>query len=215
MRNDHASMGRKRYLSYAVIGNFFCLLATASASEPTLQESIDFIRTKVEGHSCEYRLVKNTPEKKESYSITRKSSNVRIALLDNKTILVERWVSEIHRSADAHSTYRIIKLGNLVQKVRMADLNTNVKIGIPGGTARNIEVNCRKSGCLEWKETNKTEKSVLIFMKKDEKEKSLPDTQGVSSSSTLFMVCDQERAEKIKKALTHAIRISGGKDELF
>ena len=24
MRNDHASMGRKRYLSYAVIGNFFC-----------------------------------------------------------------------------------------------------------------------------------------------------------------------------------------------
>ena len=87
MRNDYASMGRKRYLSYAVIGNFFCLLATASASEPTLQESIDFIRTKVEGHSCEYTYVENTPG--QSLSIKRKSSNVKIALLDNKTILVE------------------------------------------------------------------------------------------------------------------------------
>lgn len=160
-------------------------------------------------------MFKNTPEKKESFSIKRKSSNVRIALLDNKTILVERWVPVISRIADEHSSHRTIKLGNLVQKVRMADLNTNVKIGIPGGTTRNIEVNCRKSGCLEWKETNKKEKTAFTFLEQKEEEKFLPDTQGVSSSSTLFMVCDQERAEKIKKALTHALRISGGKDELF
>ena len=120
----------------------------------------------------------------------------------------------ISRIAIEPFSYRIIELGNLVQKVRMADLNTNVKIGILRGTARNIDVNCRKSGCLEWKETNKTKKTVFINFRGEEEE-FLPDTQGVSSSSILFMVCDQERAEKIKKALIHAIRISGGKDELF
>ena len=210
MRNGHASMVRKRYLWRAVIGNFFCLLATASASEPTLQETIDFIQTKVEGHSCEYEYTKatDTPEEKHMF----KSSDVTIALLDNKTILVEkRWT---YRGQIVPQS-RWTTVSTLVKKVRLADLSTDVKTMIPGGTARHIKVNCRKSGCLEWKETNQNRKTVTTFWRYEEEEKFLPDTQGVSSSSDLFTVCNQERAEKIKKALTHAIRISGGKDELF
>ena len=209
MRNDHASMVRKRFYTCAVIGNFFCLLATASASEPTLQESIDFIQTKVKGHSCEYVNVENRPN--EKVVDLHKSSGTTIALLDNKTILVEmrraRTTVLEHYSTSSDSYYSERK--TVVQKVRMADLSTNVKIRIHDGTERNIEVNCRKSGCLEWKETDIKKTTPYLS------ERSLSDTQGVSSSSILFTVCDQERAEKIKKALTHVIRISGGKDELF
>ena len=231
MRNGHASMVRKRYLWHAVIGNFFCLLATASASESTLQESIDFIRTKV-GGSCEYRWGTSTDYR------TRKMSSYTITLLENKTILVKEPVTErrVHIAREeyhfpqedgfAARSIEDIWLSTWTVKVRLADLSTDVEVNIPGKaardvTARDIVVNCTKPACLEWKETNRTKTQILVAKRAVEddpdrrSESRLRDRQESTSSYILFTVCDQKDAERIKKALTHAIRISGGKDELF
>ena len=236
MRNGHASMVRKRYLWHAVIGNFFCLLATASASEPTLQESIDFIRTKV-GRSCEYRWGTSTDYR------TNKTGSYTITLLENKTILVKEPVKETRLQVPEKGMVFVQKGTNFIYgdfsyksdkrissstwtvKVRLADLSTDVEINIPDEaardvTARGVVVNCTKPGCLEWKETNRKERAIQIAadFEKDpdiDSESRLPDRQKSSSSYILFTICDQKDAEKIKKALTHAIRISGGKDELF
>lgn len=237
MRNDHASMVRKRFYTCAVIGNFFCLLATASASEPTLQESIDFIRTKVQGRSCEYRRGASTDSR------TKRTSGYTITLLDNKTILVKETVKETRFRVPEEGMLFSRKETNFIHgdfvyksderiwsstwtvKIRLADLSTDVEINIPNGaardvTARDVVVNCTKPACLEWKETNRKERVIQIASSLEEdpdidNESRLPDRQESSSSYILFTICDQKDAEKIKKALTHAIRISGGKDELF
>ena len=231
MRNGNASMVRKRFSTCAVIGNFFCLLATASASEPTLQESIDFIRTKV-GESCEYRWGTSTDYR------TNKTGSYTITLLENKTILVKEPVTE-RRVRIAGEEYYFdqedgfaarsveeIWLSTWTAKVRLADLSTDVEVNIPGKaardvTARNIVVNCTKPACLEWKQTNRTKTMILVAERNIEddpdrrSESRLRDRQKSTSDYILFTVCDQKDAERIKKALTHAIRISGGKDELF
>lgn len=231
MRNGHASMGRKRYLWRAVIGNFFCLLATASASEPTLQESIDFIRTKVHGRSCEYKT--GSPQ---DYT-TRRYYGYTITLLDNKTILVKGTLNRrrVRIAPEGKSFYRDdgfaahsvenILLVPWTVKVRLADLSTDVEVNIPGKaardvTARDIVVNCTKPACLEWKEPNNTETEIrvasVIEADPDRRSESRrPARQGSASDFSLLTICDQKDAEKIKKALTHAIRISGGKGELF
>ena len=236
MRNGHASMGRKRFYTYAVIGNFFCLLATASASEPTLQETIDFIRTKV-GGSCEYKT--GSPQD----SRTMRKSGYTITLLDNKTILAREFIKETRfqkpgegmvfiekgtnfRDGDfGHTSDKRFSSSTWTVKVRLADLSTDIEINIPDGaardvTARDVVVNCTKPACLEWKETNRKERVIQIAASWEDdpdidSESQLRDRQNSSSSYILFTICDQKDAEKIKKALTHAIRISGGKDELF
>ena len=237
MRNGHASMGRKRYLWRAVIGNFFCLLATASASEPTLQESIDFIRTKVHGRSCEYKT--GSPQ---DYTTTR-YYGYSITLLENKTIWHKETVKKTRLKYPGEGKVFVRKGTNFkygqfsynsderiwsstsTVKVRLADLSTDIEINIPDGaardvTARSVVVNCTKPACLEWKQTNRKERAIQIAASWEndpdiDSESRLRDRQKSSSSYTLFMICDQKDAEKIKKALTHAIRISGGKDELF
>lgn len=172
MRNCHASMVRKHFYTCAVIGNFFCLLATASASEPTLQESIDFIRTKVQGRSCEYKTGSPT-----DYT-TQRTSGYTITLLENKTILVKETFkrTRVRLPKEAYSlaldgtsfeggnfhmrSAEEIWSSNWTLRVRLADLSTDVEMNIPNRaagdvTARDIEVNCTKPGCLEWKETNR------------------------------------------------------------
>ena len=239
MRNGDASIVRKHFYTCAVIGNFFCLLATASASEPTLQESIDFIRTKV-GRSCEYRWGTSTDyrtNKRGDYR-TNKTGSYTITLLGNKTILVKEPVHErrVQTASKGHNfpqddgfrarSIEEIWLSTWTAKVRLADLSTDVEVNIPGKaardvTARDIVVNCTKPACLEWKETNRTKTMILVAESEVEddpdrrSESRLRDRQNSSSSYILFTICDQKDAEKIKKALTHAIRISGGKDELF
>ena len=236
MRNGDASIVRKHFYTCAVIGNFFCLLATASASEPTLQESVDFIRTKV-GGSCEYRWGSPTDSR------TKKTSGYTITLLDNKTILVKETINKTRfrdpgegrvftrkgtnfiYGSFVYTSDKRISSSTWTVKVRLADLSTDVEINIPDGaardvTARDVAVNCTKPGCLEWKETNRKERAIQIAVdfEKDpdiDSESRLRDRQNSSSSYILFTICDQKDAEKIKKALTHAIRISGGKDELF
>ena len=238
MRNARdASMVRKHFYTYAVIGNFFCLLATASASEPTLQESVDFIRTKV-GGSCEYRRGTSTDT-----SRTRRTSGYTITLLDNKTISVKEFVKETRFRDPGEGMVLVRKGTNFTYgdfiynsderissstwtvKIRLADLSTDVEINIPDGaardvTARDVVVNCTKPACLEWKQTNRKERVIQPAASFEDdpdidSESRLPDRQKSSSSYILFTICDQKDAEKIKKALTHAIRISGGKDELF
>ena len=236
MRNGDASMVRKRFSTCAVIGNFFCLLATASASEPTLQESVDFIRTKV-GGSCEYRWGTSTDSR------TKRTSGYTITLLDNKTILVKGFVKETRFRDPGEGMVLVrkgtnFKYGDFVYnsderiwsttwtvKIRLADLSTDVEINIPNKaardvTARDVVVNCTKPACVERKQTNRKERVIqpAASFEHDpdiDSESRLPDRQNSSSSYILFTICDQKDAEKIKKALTHAIRISGGKDELF
>lgn len=234
MRNGHISMVRKRYLWHAVIGKFFCLLATASASEPTLQETIDFIQTKVPGRSCEYKT--GSPQD----SRTNKKSGYTITLLENKTILVKETVKEtrFQRSGEgrvfvrkgtnftygrfAYESAERIWLSNWTVKVRLADLSTDIEINIPNKAARDISLNCTRPACFEWKQTNRKERTIQIASRETgendpdiDSESRLPDRQKSSSSYILFTICDQKDAEKIKKALTHAIRISERKDELF
>ena len=230
MRNGDASTVRKHFYTYAVIGNFFCLLATASASEPTLQESIDFIRTKVEGHSCEYGWGTSTDSR------TKRTSGYTITLLDNKTILVKETVKQTRFRKPgegrvfvygdfSHTSDKRIWSSTWTVKIRLADLSTDVEINIPNGaardvTARDVVVNCTKPACLESKGTNRKERVIQIAAsyEKDpdiDRESRLRDRQESTSDYMLFTVCDQKDAERIKKALVHAIRISGGKDELF
>lgn len=229
MRNGLASIAKKRYLSCAVGGIFLCLLATAFASEPTLQETIDFISKKA-GGKCTYLKapVKETDLETEIYQKT--TSDYRVTLLNYNTILVKEKIKTWHLStqraskADRFGGYRPYErayentsTSTWVAKARLDDLGTDVKIRIPKGMptpgdGRQIVVECTKNNCIEWKETNR-KKKVRVFFETEESR--LPDRQKSSSSYILFTVCDQERAEKIKKALTHAIRISGGKDELF
>lgn len=228
MRNLLVSIVKKRCLSYTVVGIFFCLLAPASASEPTLQETIDFIQMKAQG-SCKYAYDRIEDDTGISY-LSTKVSGYTITLLDNKTILVKESIDEgrvritEHALPDFERTTAIDEthwLSIWAVKVRLADLSTDVKIRIHGGMGRRIVVKCTKSDCLEWKETNRRKIKSVEFSNERVKdrdkrdEESLPDRQKSSSSYILFTVCDQEKAEKIKKALTHAIRISGGKDELF
>ena len=237
MRNGHASMGRKRFYTCAVIGNFVCLLATASASEPTLQESIDFIRTKVQGRSCEYRTGPPTDYR------TKRTSGYTITLLENKTILVKETVKErrfrdpgegmvfVRKETNfedgdfVYVSNEEIWSSNWTVKVRLADLSTDVETNIPNEaardvTARDIVVNCAKPDCLEYKVTNRKKRTIQIAasFEKDpdiDSESRLLNRQKSTSDYIFFTICDQKDAEKIKKALIHAIRISGGKDGLF
>ena len=231
MRNGLASIVKKRYLSYTVIGNFFCLLATAFASEPTLQESIEFIKTKVHG-SCKYKY--NRKIRTAFVTKTKETSGYTVTLQDNKTILVKETVEQTELATPEEGY--VIKAGDdpfesieerwrstWNVKVRLADLSTDVKVNIPDeverdGTARDIVVGCTKPDCLEWRQTNRKKTTIKrpAFKSGIQRDESrLPDRQKSGSSYILFTVCGQEKAEKIKKALTHAIRISGGKDELF
>ena len=230
MRNGDASIVRKHFYTCAVIGNFFCLLATASASEPTLQESVDFIRTKVQGRSCEYKRTGSPQDSK-----TNRMSGYTITLLENKTILVKSSMEErrVHLAGEGYLLRRDddfaarsiedIWLQTWTAKVRLADLSTDVEIKRPYDTAgdvtaRAIVVNCTKPDCLEWKETKSTRTTIKVasVMEPNRRSESrLRKRQKSLSSFTLFGACGQKDAEKIKKALTHAIRISGGKGELF
>lgn len=166
MRNGYASMGRKRFSTCAVIGNFFCLLATASASEPTLQESVDFIQMKV--HSCEYDTEVIYDEEGRKQSGTRKWSGYTITLLDNKTILVKGILkrttltiapegrSFVTKNGFSYKSAENILEGNIIVKVRLADLSVDVETGLPGHAAKDeraikIDVNCTKLDCIEWK----------------------------------------------------------------
>ena len=229
MRNGLASIVKKRYISYAVIGNFFCLLAAASASEPTLQETIDFIQRKAAGeciyHTTPRLATKGSKIVEEGPIGYTEKSGYRITLLDHNTILVKEEVVKLfHELFFYRPSARniIVSKGEetwstWTAKIRLADLSTNVEIKIPAKmrteqTGRNIVVECTKGDCIEWKETNRKKEVTYAY---DSSESRLPDRQKSSSSYILFTICDQEDAEKIKKALTHAIRISGGKDELF
>ena len=89
MRNGHASMARKRYLLQAFIGSFFCSLGTASASEPTLRETVDFLQRK--STHCRYN---GPPARTLGYTILDEATGTweyvttQITLQDDNTIEV-------------------------------------------------------------------------------------------------------------------------------
>lgn len=270
MRNGYAAMARKRYLLQAVIGSFFCSFATASASEPTLRETVDFIQRKSQ-ETCVYAAGSGTvsPSVKGGsiYNIDL-IGELTVTLLDHNTILVKeelgtrrgRYSILEGKFYDGvtvdYSIYSYIS----VIKVRLADLSTNVKItaqkssstvtihrsgdiseGSPGHlwygfqtqgkefpiitAVYRVMVECTDKDCLEWNRTNRKRIEYNYINTENTERTGGPveesqadeqaDEQGSISSGTLFTVCSQENAERIKKALTHAIKLSGGKDELF
>ena len=223
MRNGYASMARKWYLLQAIIGSFFCSLATASASEPTLQETFDFIERKTAGR-CDVLL-----SRKDERNFTRGGSgDYVITLLDDDTILIKGQHLTHRRVYDEDRKDRIGESRGYTEstwtsrtKVRLADLSTQVKIA-PSGNLKTlwiVNAECTEKDCIESQRINQKEIINYIYLglyDPSSRTDTIPDGQKHSySSSVLFEVCSQEKAERIKKALTHAIKISGGKDELF
>ena len=231
MRKGYASMARKRYLLQAVIGIFFCSLATVSASEPTLQETLDFIERKLTGTCISF-----TSRKDEKNFQTFGFKDYAISLLDDNTILITSQGVDYWQVYEEDQTNGRFKLGDrysrrttwtMRYKVRLSDLNTQVEIvpyASPGVGIASwlIAGECTEKDCIEWEEINKKEDwniraSGGRFYRESEgiKIHSVADKKGLVSSASLFRVCSQKNTEKIKKALTHAIKLSGGKDELF
>ena len=235
MRNGHVSMVRKRYLLQAVIGIFFCSLATASASEPTLQETLDFIERKVTG-TCISEISREDRNNFQTFGF----KDYAITLLDDDTILITSQGVHFWAVHEEDQTikegYRRFRLGDnysrettwtRIDKVRLSDLSTQVAIGpssYPGGRIAGwiIAGECSEKDCIEWEEVNKKETWNIGVIdgrpargSEGFKTNTVADKKGLASSGNLFQICSQKNAEKIKKALTHAIKLSGGKDELF
>lgn len=218
MRNGHVSMVRKRYLLQAVIGSFFCSLATASASEPTLQETLNFIERKTQG-MCPYSVKDNEDQGQDIYSI----GDYTITLLDDDKILIK--ARHIWRSILNSDTMRgfVDRLATIKTKFRLADLSTQVNIRATIGTGNQplneILVECTEKNCIEYQVTNrKMSYDYRYYGKRHQatEEDDGEDEQKLLYSSIVpFRICSPDVAERIQKALTYTIKLSGGKDELF
>lgn len=216
MRNGHARWLRKRYLLQAAVGSFFCLLATASASEPTLQEALDFIERKTEGMCQTSVVVKDNGKVNEINRV----GDYTITLLDDDTILVKAQhvfitILDQDRQKGSSDRYR-----TLVFRTNLADLSTQVetRAGIGNQPHSSIIVECTEKNCIEIQVTNKEISSDIIWEGKRmqaTRRSDGDDEKGLYSSAVLFQICSPDAAERVAKALTYAIKLSGGKDELF
>lgn len=231
MRNGHVSMVRKRYLLQAVIGSFLCSFATASASEPTLRETIDFINRMRLG--CSFKVSSQTPDQTTENTTTYYGGG--ITLQDDNTIVVTTTVIS---STEQHLKYFKVDRKSRwteVQTVCLSDLSpkdTTVRKDIYRG-ALAIHVSCTKDACINTtrKDTSSTsgESPKAILNNPRDRQgmrrylrgyvslgtRSSPDTSFSSSAETLFCTMNEKDAGRVQKALTHAIRLSGGKDQLF
>ena len=215
MRNGHVSMVGKRYLLQAVIGVFFCSLATTAASEPTLQETLDFIERKTAGMCQISAFVDN-----DSTTHVIRTGDYAITLLDDDMTLIE---SQYRHRRDLGGRDDQMGYPGYLQdtmtirvKIRLADLSTHVKIAT-AESHTNIFGECTKKDCIEYQPTNvQTEYDYIFEGKIRQRTGQEYDRQKqLFSSLALFQVCSPDSAERIQKALTHAIKLSGGKDELF
>lgn len=193
---------RKRHLVQAVIVNFAYLLANVSmacAAGPTLQETLDFIQKKLDG-GCQYRIPVSGEEDGTVYH--RREKDRKLTLLNRDTIVLEKNRRYLSRYT---GPYRNLD-GHLVSiKFLLSNLTTNV--GMKPATkypsqAAVISINCREEDCIEVRESSIDNPSK-------------PAQKRFVASKALFSICPQDNQERIRKALIHAIRISGGKDELF
>jgi len=124
--------------------------------------------------------------------------------------------------------------GPKLKTVRLSDLSpkdTTVKKYYGGSLV--VSVSCTKKGCINRTEKRRTDRTSRrpketlrdspysaarnIYLKgtRITGPNSFPDASYSDSETYLFCTNDEKLAERIQKALTHAIKLSGGKDELF
>lgn len=180
----------------------------AQSAEPTLKETIEYIDTKFSqcGTVESGYYMKQGSGDSSHLSLTNQVKiKTTIRLLKSDEILFEADISHkiggFNHSKDIWlpSTSESYKY---IGRVRLSALTANVDIESPS-----VVVRCSRKDCINVRkigESTFTSEGVNT-QKIDEETK---------ASFNNFHVCDQYQ-EKVKRALTHAIKISGGKEELF
>lgn len=178
----------------------------AQSAEPTLKETIEYIDTKLSQCGIVetgYYLKRGNGDKSHLSLTDQYKTKTTVRLLESDEILFEADIS--HEMGGINHS-KGIWLDNIsrsykhIGRVRLSDLTANVDIESTGF----VVFRCSRKDCINVRH---------IGIITDGVDTTKTDAEGKNSHDG-FSVCDQYQ-EKVKRALTHAIKISGGKEELF
>ncbi len=197
---------------------FFALSAgQIYAAEPTLKETIEFIDAKFSG--CGW--VTSLQEQETDFpggiatkTSTQEDIKTNVRLLESDKILFEESVSRketTYAASRKGDSGRVFLTENYMYtgKVSLRDLTSDIDID-----GQNVIVRCSRKDCMQVTKKGRRiiQSDGIIKHESDSGETEI--NEKMSASVNYFSVCDDSR-EKIAKALAHAIKISGGKKELF
>ena len=185
-----------------ISGIVFLFCSSPTSSEPSVEETINYIDAKfgvcgtvigTENYRADGSDISHVLE-----------TTTRIQLLESNRIVIEEdiWQWYLAKNLDGETTLDLMKDYNYTGEVDLQDLVTEVTIG--DGGIRLVRISCMLPGCFDVQGKGTGEKNGETYDMLYER----------TESEKLLHVCSEDR-ERIVKALSHAIRIAGGKDELF
>lgn len=178
----------------------------AQSAEPTLKETIEFIDVKL-SQCGEVDTIRQSGIEGNFYVTHDETIKTRIGVLQSNRIYFEANIHSYKAATLISPTKTIgtISIDSIYRgEVSLRDLSTDVVIE---GTR--IVISCSRPECIKV-----TEEGIKYDMN-DEDFNPKRRFQNKSNKSVNFFAVCKKNQEKIVKALTHAIKISGGKEELF
>jgi hypothetical protein len=195
-------MERHRMKYLLIIGFFVSILASqkifaqeVNKNNPTLEETFDFLKGKINGSKA----IVNEPHQKD-WKVGSQTYSFKVTRAENKFLFLEE--TYFRKLTFFLSSNTIVKTINCSIKVRLY-LNEIIPDSIKVSEwENNFFVSMRSSD--------------NFFFDKNCTTNGLSDESGVSHNDKYEIVFStKETAEKVAKALKHAVKLNGGKEELF
>ncbi len=191
--------------------------ANATYAEPSEQETIKYLEGKVAG--CGKWATAGIPDKSDTKSqhLLYPKEKITSMKINNKILIVNE-ITEGHfeNTTNPEAGWFFHKKREYHSQAMLKNLDPNIKI-----ENQTIIVSCNSGSCFQAKERDKRKEGEnkedgygeqFLPWKKDWSKWELQDK---SSFKQYYTFCSDEGAKKIAKALSHLIKLNGGKAELF
>ena len=190
----------------------------ADKSGPSMEETIEFVRNKLVG--CNDFLSSSgftTAEGHEGAIVNRYSwADISLQNTELSAIQSVQKQDSLFNSRNGKIWNRVDEAYRAVVKISLADLSPVLTTHHEGGSTLvfSVKVNCTSGACIQW-----TKNRLMDPDGKHGFTSFIPSGEAITQprvNSWNFEVCGgQEDADRIAKAMSHAISLAGGKKSLF